>query len=57
MIDVQVMLYYKVPDRAQAAYIDSISRNKGEKETLFIDNTVMTVSEVRPKRPSDFGRS
>lgn len=48
--DGQVMLYYKVPDRAQAAYIDSISRNKGEKETLFIDNTVMTVSEVRTER-------
>lgn len=48
--DGQVMLYYKVPDRAQAAYIDSISRNKGEKETLFIDNTTMRVLEVRTER-------
>ena len=45
-----VMIYYKVPDGAKAAYIESISRNKGEKETLFIDNTSLNVLEVRTER-------
>lgn len=45
-----IMLYYKVPDKAKGAYIESLSHFSNEAETLFINNTSAIIKEIRVDR-------
>lgn len=45
-----VTIYYKVPNKARGAYIESISKFSGEYETLFINGTRMHIKEVTESR-------
>ena len=45
-----VMLYYKVPEKSQGAYIESISDFSIEKESLFNANTSLVIKEVRTEQ-------
>lgn len=47
----EVMIYYKVPQDAKGAYIDSVSHFSGiEKEMLYQNKTAITIKEVRTEK-------